>query len=65
MTFEDFTALVIKLPETHWKGKLEKNKVMMIKSPVAEWARLLEKLSSEVSELKTDAITKGQVMQEL
>ena len=37
----------------------------MIKSPVAEWARLLEKLSSEVSELKTDAITKGQVMQEL
>ena len=65
MTFEDFTALVIKLPETRCKGKLEKNKVMMIKSPVAEWARLLEKLSSEVSELKTDAITKGQVMQEL
>ena len=65
MTFEDFTALVINLPKTRWKGKLEKNKVMMIKNPFAEWARLLEKLSSEVSELKTDAITKGQVMQEL
>jgi hypothetical protein len=38
---------------------LEKNKMAVIKRPVAEWARILEKLSSEVSELKTDAITKG------
>ena len=65
MSFEDFADLAAKLTQVRWKDMLEKNKVTMIKRPVAEWARLLEKLSSEVSELKTDAITKGQVMQEL
>lgn len=38
---------------------------MMIKRPVSEWAHHLEKLTQEVSELKTDSITKEQVMQEL
>ena len=37
----------------------------MIKRPVVEWNRYLEKLISEVSELKTDAITKEQVISEL
>lgn len=62
MTFEDFTDLAVELTQIRWKDILEKNKVMMIKRPVAEWAQLLKKLSSSVSELKTDAITKQEVM---
>jgi len=62
MTFEDFTDLAVELTQIRWKDVLEKNKVMMIKRPVAEWAQLLKKLSSSVSELKTDAITKQEVM---
>ena len=53
------------LPQTRWKDVLEKNKVAMIKRPVAEWARHLEKLTCAVSELKTDAITMEEVMAEL
>ena len=62
MTFEDFTDLAVELTQIRCKGVLDKNKVMMIKRPVAEWAQLLKKLSSSVSELKTDAITKQEVM---
>ena len=62
MTFEDFTDLAVELTQIRWKDVLDKNKVMMIKRPVAEWAQLLKKLSSSVSELKTDAITKQEVM---
>ena len=62
MTFEDFTDLAVELTQIRWKDVLEKNKKTMIKRPVAEWAQLLKKLSSLVSELKTDAITKQEVM---
>ena len=58
MSFKDFNELMLVLPQTRWKDVLEKNKVAMIKRPVAEWARHLEKLTCAVSELKTDAITK-------
>ena len=58
MTFEAFTDLAAQLPEQRWSDMLEKNKATMIKKPVAEWPRHLEKLISEVSELKTDAVTR-------
>ena len=58
MAFKDFTKLMLVLPQTRWKDVLEKNKAAMIRRPVAEWARHLEKLTCAVSELKTDAITK-------
>ena len=44
---------------------LKKNKASMIQRPVVEWGRHLEKLISEVSELKTDAITREEVISEL
>ena len=65
MSFKDFNALMLVLPRNRWKDVLEKNKVAMIKRPVAEWARHLEKLTCAVSELKTEAITREEVMAEL
>ena len=58
MSFKDFTKLMLVLPQSRWKDVLEKNKAAMIRRPVAEWDRQLEKLTCAVSELKTDSITK-------
>ena len=63
--FENFAELVTKLPQVRWRDVLEKNKTSMVRRPVVEWAGYLEKLTSEVSELKTDSMTREQVLQEL
>ena len=63
--FEDFADLTSKLTQSRWSDVLQKNKTSMVRRPVIEWARHFEKLTSEVSELKTDSMTREQVMQEL
>ena len=58
MAFRAFMELATRLTQQRWSDVLEKNKASMIRRPVAEWARHLEKLTCAVSELKTDSITK-------
>ena len=58
MAFGAFMELAAQLTQQRWSDVLEKKKASMIRRPVAEWARHLEKLISEVSELKTDAVTR-------
>ena len=41
MPFDKFTELMLELTQVRWRDVLEKNRVKMIKSPVAEWARHL------------------------
>ena len=56
--FEDFADLTSKLTQSRWSDILQKNKTSMVRRPVFEWARHFEKLISEVSELKTDSMTR-------